>query len=288
MLIGHGRRLAGFRRGRRFLGRLHFFPGFRAGATRFFVALSMFPVATATMLIIMSRSPLLVLRVGLMRRLPWRLDAAQCPAKFFNLALVGEFLTLSNFDQFKNFIQKVNCVLQRFRNFGGMRHRLADGRGFGRAKISRFAPLPGLRTAMFVLGRMSMRRRTRTRWLPLGGRGRFRLGLGRRSAFGSGFGSRLRRRLTVKMGTFLGRPGLAGLLRMRFAEASRRIGFRLGDMIMRGRFLGGRRGGRHVLRRRFRFIDRRARSARATTAAATTAAPASHPSAGTAGRGRRI
>ena len=55
------------------------------------------------------------------------LDAAQRPAKFFNFPLIGEFLALGNFDQFENLVQQVNGLSQRFDNFRGVRHSLADG-----------------------------------------------------------------------------------------------------------------------------------------------------------------
>jgi hypothetical protein len=79
-----------------------------------------------------------------------RLDAAERAAKFINLALIGELLALRQFDQFKNFVQLVNHIFERFGNFGGVGHRLGDGRGVRRTKIRRAAPLPLPGRAIFL------------------------------------------------------------------------------------------------------------------------------------------
>lgn len=110
-----------------------------------FVARALFPIAA--MRLVVSRAARRVLR--LMAR---RVDAAERAAKFLNLALIGQFLAFSDFDQFENFIQLINRLLERFRNFSGVRHGLADGRRLRRAKISRFCPRSRLRPALLMLG----------------------------------------------------------------------------------------------------------------------------------------
>ena len=210
-LIHSGGRFAGFGCGRWFLRRLHLLVGFMAGAARFLVAGAMFPVAAA-MGFVVPRSARLMLLV----HLPRRLDTAERPAKFFDLPFVGEFLALGHLDQFKDFIQKVKCVLQRFCNFGGVSHGLADGGGLGRAKIGRAAPLPLFRTTMFMLRRLGMRRGTGAHRLAFGGPRRLGFGL----PCGGAFGSCLGRRFGVELPTFLSRPGLPGFFRMRFAESA--------------------------------------------------------------------
>jgi hypothetical protein len=105
-------------------------------------------------------APVAVLLVAAMRligpRAARRLDAAERPAKFLNLALVGELLAFGEFDEFENFVELVKRVLERLRDFCRVDHRLVDGRGFRRAKIS--GPGPGslarrLRAALFGPGR---------------------------------------------------------------------------------------------------------------------------------------
>ena len=70
-----------------------------------------------------------------------RLDAAQCPAQFLDLALVRQLLALGQFHQLEDLIELIHRVLQRFRDLRGMQHRLMDGRTFGRPKIRGLRPL---------------------------------------------------------------------------------------------------------------------------------------------------
>jgi hypothetical protein len=76
-----------------------------------------------------------------------RLDAAKCAAQFINFALVGELLPLGNLDEFQNFVELVNHVLERLGDFRGVRDGLADGGSFGGTKISGLDPR--LRTQRF-------------------------------------------------------------------------------------------------------------------------------------------
>jgi hypothetical protein len=143
--INAGRRLAGFRRTRRFFRPLELFLGFMPGLTRLFVARLVFPPVAALRFL----RPRTALRVLLMAG---RLDAAQGAAKLFDLALIGEFLALGDFHEFKDFVQLINRVFQGFGNFRGVRHGLTDGRGLGRAEIGRLDPGLRLRAAKFGLG----------------------------------------------------------------------------------------------------------------------------------------
>jgi len=93
--------------------------------------------------------------VRMLRLMAGRLDAAQSPAEFFDLAFIGEFLALGYFHQLKNFVQLIDRVFQRFRDFRGVGHGLADGRSVGGAEIGRAAPLPLFGAALLpVLGRL--------------------------------------------------------------------------------------------------------------------------------------
>jgi hypothetical protein len=83
------------------------------------LARMMFPVAAMGVLVARTARRLLLMA--------WRLDAAERAAKFVNFALIGKFLALGHLDQFQDFVQLVNRVLERFRNFRGVRHSLADG-----------------------------------------------------------------------------------------------------------------------------------------------------------------
>ena len=72
-----------------------------------------------------------------------RLDAAEGAAKFLDLALVGEFLALGNFDEFQNFVEMINHLLERLGNLRGVLDSLGDGRGFGGTEISGLDPRLG-------------------------------------------------------------------------------------------------------------------------------------------------
>jgi hypothetical protein len=146
--------------------------------------------------------------IGLM---PLRLDAAQGPAQLINLPFIGQFLAFSQFDQFKDFVQLVQRVPEGFRNLGGVGHGLADGRGFGWAKVGGFDPRLGLGTAML--------RRGRTFRQALAGPRRHHCG-GRFRSIREGFDCRLGNRLEMGARDFLGRSGIAGLFGMRFAKVT--------------------------------------------------------------------
>ncbi len=120
----------------------------------FFLARMMFPMAATAMRVIVTRP---AWRLLLEAR---RLDAAERAAEFFNLAFVGQFLALGKLDQFKNFVQLVNRVLERLGNFRGMGHSLADGRSLRRAKICRLDPGFRLRAAVLWASRAFLAVRT--------------------------------------------------------------------------------------------------------------------------------
>ena len=75
------------------------------------------------------------------------LDAAQRAAEFINLAFIGQLLALGEFDEFEDFIQLVNGVLERFGDLSGVQDGLMDGGNIGGTKISGFDP--GLGTGGF-------------------------------------------------------------------------------------------------------------------------------------------
>ena len=70
-----------------------------------------------------------------------RLDALKRAAQFGQLALIGKLLALGDLDEFQHLIQLINHLLERLGDLRGVRHRFADGGGFGRTKISRLDPL---------------------------------------------------------------------------------------------------------------------------------------------------
>ena len=72
-----------------------------------------------------------------------RLDAAQRPAQFVNLALVGQLLALGDLDEFEHFVEVVNHLLERRGHFRGVFNGLADGRGLSGAEIGGLDPRPG-------------------------------------------------------------------------------------------------------------------------------------------------
>ena len=187
-----------FRRARRFFVPLHILLRFMPCMAVFLVALTVFPMAA--MLVLMTRIARLLL--WLMAR---RLDAPQGAAKFFDFALIGELLAFGNLDQFKDFIQLINRVLQRFGNFCGVRDSLADGRLLGRAKIRGLGPLPLFRTTMFPMRLLfvavfALGWRRGRRWNLSGRLGNVGPGLRSRNFFHGG--------------------GFSGLFRMRFAKAT--------------------------------------------------------------------
>lgn len=99
-------------------------------------------------------------------------------------------------------------MLKRFSNFRGMRHSLADGRGFSRAKIGRLGPVLRFRAAVFAMG-----------W-------RFRMtcAFGRRRRCRGDFGCQLRSsfcdRFCVRLRDFFRLLGFGRLFRMRFTETT--------------------------------------------------------------------
>lgn len=183
------------------------------------------------------------------RRRALRLDAAERTAQFVQLPLIGELLTLGDFDKLKDFVHLVVQFLERLGNERGMFHGLGNGRGRGGAEISGFHPLAlADGNARRWLGRALVATKVTAviapvfpakvttvfaAFVPAGFArlGRFRGGRG------CGFSQRLRlvnfggRRVLV--GTeALGRFG------MRLAETTGRLGFMLGVGRM---LLGGRR-----------------------------------------------
>lgn len=77
----------------------------------------------------------------LLRRLALGLDAAQGAAQLLNLALVGDLLPLSDFDQFQDFVQLIVKFFQSAGNEGGVGHRFMDGAGLGGPEIRGTDPL---------------------------------------------------------------------------------------------------------------------------------------------------
>jgi len=76
-----------------------------------------------------------VARLAESLRLARRLDAAERPAEFVNLAFVREFLTLGYFNQFEHFVNVIHHLLERVGNFRGVLDGLTDGRSLGGFKI---------------------------------------------------------------------------------------------------------------------------------------------------------
>jgi hypothetical protein len=107
----------------------------------FFLARMVFSMAAAMRVFVARPARRLLLEAR-------RLDTAERSAKFVNFPFVGQFLAFGQLDQFKNFVQLVNRVLERFRNFRGMSHSLADGRRLRRAKIRWLDPGFRLRAAV--------------------------------------------------------------------------------------------------------------------------------------------
>ncbi len=103
-----------------------------------------------------------------LRYLTGRIDAAEGAAQFVQLALVGEFLALGEFDEFQNFIQLVNGLLERLGDLGGNQHGFVDGRTGRGAQIRRLGPF-----ARALLGALRFRTtflsfRALLPFLPLG------------------------------------------------------------------------------------------------------------------------
>jgi hypothetical protein len=189
------RRFFRFRRTRRLLWPQNIFAGFVASRPRFFAARA-------------------ALRLRLVAR---RLDAAERAAEFVNFALVGNFLALGQLDEFENFIQLVNRVLQRFGNFGGVRDGLADGGNVGGAKISGFDPRLRARRLRAAFGTLvALRKFARARGRRTDG---FR--------FGRGFSGRRH---------FFRRRGFGMFFGMRFTEVAGRVGFVLRNFGVNGGF----------------------------------------------------
>ena len=98
-------------------------------------------VAVVSLIPLVAR--LLLLLVALRRLVAARwLNAAQSAAQFFQFAFVHHFLAFGDFDEFEHFVELINHVLQRNRNFRCVFHGLCDGRTFSGAKISWFYPRP--------------------------------------------------------------------------------------------------------------------------------------------------
>jgi hypothetical protein len=221
-------------------------------ARRAFFVARVLPVAA--MRFFVARTALGMLLLRLMAR---RLDAAECAAKFFNLALIGKLLTLGDFDQFKDFIQLVNHVLERFGNLRGVGHSLADGRSFRGAEIRRLRPLLGLLTALLMLMRVRAFRTTLMRAFAVGFTLMFAflltLRLRRCGSFCNRFCGRLRCRFhgsfrlwlcmrmsSVGMRNFFRRRGSRvsfGHFGVGFAEVAGGVGF---SFVFRGDIMGGR------------------------------------------------
>jgi hypothetical protein len=115
---------------RRLLTLFHYRLTRRLRRTRFLAARLM-PLR----LVLVMRMMMLLLRLTL------RLDAAQRAAEFIKLALVGDFLSLGNFDEFEHFVQLIVQFLQRIGYEGRVLDGLADGGRFGGAEIRRLDPL---------------------------------------------------------------------------------------------------------------------------------------------------
>jgi len=131
-------------------------------------------------------------------RLPRRLDAPERPAQIIEFPFIGQFLAFGNLDQFQNFVNPVNQLAQAFGNFGGMRHRLVNRGGIGRAKISGFDPGFERRGILPTLMPMWLN------WLRAGGRHSLFGGRRRWNAFRSRSGRRHFGRLR-KLGLPFGR-----------------------------------------------------------------------------------
>jgi hypothetical protein len=144
-LIQARRRLSRFGLARLFRALIFLRPGFVPGIA-FFVARAVFPGAALGLFITRTACRMLRLMAG-------RLNAAERAAQFLNLPLIGQFLAFGNLNQFKDFVQLVNRVLERLGNFRCVCHGLADGRRFRRAKISRSRPGLGFGTALLRVSR---------------------------------------------------------------------------------------------------------------------------------------
>ena len=90
-------------------------------------------------LLILRRGLLIVL--GRRRLLAHGLDAAQGAAEFLDFAFIGEFLALGHFDEFEDFLELIEGVLQFLGNLGGVENSEVDSRGIGGAEIDGAAPL---------------------------------------------------------------------------------------------------------------------------------------------------
>jgi hypothetical protein len=86
---------------------------------------------------------------------------------------ISKLLAFRDLDQFKDFVNPVSQLLERFGNFRGMNHGLMNGQGIGRTKIGGFDP-------RFWTQRLRARRLRAAFW-P--GRGRGRMGFWRRHLF---------------------------------------------------------------------------------------------------------
>jgi hypothetical protein len=224
------------------------------------------------------------------------LNAAERAAKFINLALVSQFLALGQLDQFKNFVQLINGVLERLGNFRGVGHSLTDGRGFRRTKIGRLDPGLRLRAAIFGASRTFrltlVFRLALAFWLTF----RFRLALALafrfrsrgnfRNAFSGGFSNRP----GVRMRKFLWRHSLDRFFKMRFAEIAGGIAFGFGNgfFIANDSFFGRFRMGRQFPGDGRGFVGSGTWSAAAATTATASAAASSRAGGGPAGGGRQV
>ncbi len=131
-----------------------------------------------------------------------RLDAAECAAKFVNLALVGELLALGDLNEFEHFVELVNHLLERLGDLGGVRNGLTDGGCFSRAEIGGLDP------------------RLRAQWFgtTIGATLTLRFTLRRGKIFSGG----LRQRRLNRIGFVRGKIG--GHFRVRLAKIAGRIG----------------------------------------------------------------
>jgi hypothetical protein len=165
-----------------------------------------------------------------------RLDAAQGTAQFFQLPFIHDFLPFGHFDEFKHFVELINHVLERNRNFCGMLDGLCNCGTFCGTKISGLYPrfwrgralkLLALRSLFLTFGAALLRTlngaafaRLRSEWWWLGNRPN--LGL----AFGS-----------VAVGVM--RRKIIRFLCVWFAKTTCRVRLVLPSLFGRGRLLGG-------------------------------------------------
>jgi hypothetical protein len=233
------------------------------------------------------------------RQLARLLNAPQRAPQFVDFALVGQLLPLRQFDQLEYFVQLVQRMPQRIRDFGGESDRLGYGRGFSGPEIR--LPGPGLwfrpaRLGLWPQGGLLLNglRFPLRRMISFGRR----FGFGFEFGFMTGPGGNVRRGVVVRswlgesgghlLGLGLGLGRLKRFFGMRLAEVAGSVALRFGSGIRGGTGLGrfGRQG--QFFGGCFGFFVRGARSTSPATASAASAAPAAGTSAGAAGRGGHV